>query len=129
MNTRLTGMLVLLGICLFCGFIVFTVGIGSMYPPMNRVAGPIVCGSQPMEIIQRTYSYRPGDTTWSVDIFCVDPDTGAKVDRTFLAQLVSGMIYGVALFVLIELIAAGLALRRKLMPAEAKQDEKIDDHR
>jgi len=91
--------LILLGISLFCGNIGIAIGVGSIYTPINQVARPIVCGKQRLEIVQHRYSYRPGETTWSIDAYCIDDETGAKVERTALVHLVSGMFYGLVLFV------------------------------
>jgi hypothetical protein len=105
--------LIVLGISMFCGIIVIAVGFGSIFTPLNQIAGPVVCGSQQLQIVQRTYSYRPGQTNWDIMAYCVDPAAETKRDVTGAVQLVSGGIYGLILFVLLFAWLARLVLTTK----------------
>ena len=120
MKGYLISALILLGLSLFCGFIGITIGIGSMVTPLNQIARPIVCGNQRMEIIQHKYSYRPGETTTSIEAYCVDDQTGQKVKRTGLVQLVSGIIYGLMIFAVVGLALLLFAFKRRRLGTEAK---------
>jgi hypothetical protein len=85
---------------MFCGIIVMSIGMGSFFPVLNQVAGPVVCGNQTLQIDQHTRSYKPGSTNFSITAYCVDNQTGQKVDKTDSVQLVSGMMYSLLFFVL-----------------------------
>ena len=85
---------------MFCGIIVMAIGMGSFFPVLNQVAGPIVCGNQTLQIDQHTYSYKPGSTNFTITAYCVDSQTGQKKDVTDAVQLVSGMMYSLLFFVL-----------------------------
>ena len=85
----------------FCGYVIIAVGIGSVYNPLYKVASPIVCGAnEQLEVVQNSYAWRPGETMVTARISCVDPENNNKKDRTGLAKLVSGAIYGLGIFVL-----------------------------
>jgi hypothetical protein len=90
--------LVVLGISLFCGFVGIA-GLGSFFPPLNQVAKPIVCGSDVMQVEQHVYSYKPGSTSYTITVYCVDGTTGAKKDVTNQAQSIIGLISSAILFV------------------------------
>jgi len=83
--------LVVLGISIFFGFVVIA-GLGSFFPPLNQVTKPIVCGSNGMQVDQHVYSYKPGSTSYTVTVYCIDGSTGAKKDVTNLAQSMLGLI-------------------------------------
>jgi hypothetical protein len=90
-----------LGISFFCGYVIIAVGIGSVYPPLYKVSTPIVCRSnQQLEVVQKRYSWRPGEAMWTATIYCVGPETNQKENCTGLAKLVAGAIYGLGIFVL-----------------------------
>jgi hypothetical protein len=95
MKSYLVGALIMLGISLFCGVIVISIGLGSLITPLNQVAKPFVCGSNDMQVVQHVYSYRPGETSWSITAYCVDAATSVKTDVTGLTQFVAGVIYSV----------------------------------
>lgn len=93
--------LFLLGFSFFCGYFIIAVGLGSVCAPLYKVAAPIVCSSnQRLEVVQNRYSWRPGAAMWTATIYRVDPETNRKEDCTGLVKLVSGVIYGLGLFVL-----------------------------
>jgi hypothetical protein len=111
MKAYLIFALILIGISLFCGIVVISIGIGSLFPQINQIAKPIVCGSDVMEVKQHVYHYRPGETSWTINAYCVDSTTGVKKDVTGLVQLVAGMIYSV--IPLITLIILSIIFRDK----------------
>jgi hypothetical protein len=90
--------LVVLGISLFFGFVIIA-GLGSFFPALNQVAKPIVCGSDVMHVDQHVYSFKPGSTSYTITVYCVDATTGVKKDVTNRAQLVIGLISSGVLFV------------------------------
>jgi hypothetical protein len=105
---------IMLGISLFCGVVVVSGGLGGFFPQINQVAGPLVCGSAEMQVEQHVHSYRPGATSYTVSIYCIDPASGAKNDVTGQAQLIAGAIYSLILFLPLLLAAciAGFLIHR-----------------
>lgn len=102
MRKAIVATLVGLGISFFCGYVIIAVGLGSVYTPLYKVAAPVICrDNQYLEVVQNRYSWRPGAVMWTATVYCVDPATGQKEDRTNLVKLVSGAIYGLGIFVLL----------------------------
>ncbi|HEX7621740.1 MAG TPA: hypothetical protein VF359_11165 [Anaerolineales bacterium] len=91
--------LVVLGISLFFGFVVIAAGLGNFIPPLNQVAKPIVCGSGELQVVPHVYSYKPGSTSYTITIYCIDGTTGVKKDVTNLAKSVIGLLSSAILFV------------------------------
>ena len=100
MPIKFGGLLILLGISLFVGVIILAVGIGAAITPMQGVSGPLVCGDNQLELQKDYYSYKPGQSGYTITWYCVDEETGAKEDRTFPVILASGVIYSLVLFVI-----------------------------
>jgi len=99
-NAIATG-LIGLGICFFCGYVIISVGLGSVCTSLYKVAAPVMCrDNQHLEVVQNRYSWRPGTVMWTATIYRVDPATGQKEDRTSSVKLVAGAIYGLIIFVL-----------------------------
>ena len=90
--------LVVLGISLFCGFVGIA-GLGSFFPSLNQVGKPFVCGADIMQVEQHVYSYKPGSTSYTITVYCVDDATGTKKNVTNLAQSILGLISSTILFV------------------------------
>lgn len=112
----------LFAVSFFCGFVVFAVGFGSFFPVMNQVARPFVCGEQKLEVKQYVSHYRPGETSWSIQAFCVS-ETGVKVERTGWVQFTAGLIYSIVPFI----ILVAMALRAKSV--RDKQEEEYNQKR
>lgn len=90
------------GVGFFCGYVIISVGLGSVCPSLYKVATPIVCrDNQSLEVVQHRHSWRPGTAMWTATVYRVDRATGKKEDRTSLVKLVSGAIYGLGIFVLL----------------------------
>ena len=104
MPIKFGGLLILLGISLFVGVIIQAVGIGAAITPMQSVSGPLICGDNQLELQKDYYSYKPGQSGYTITWYCVDEETGAKEDRMFTVILAAGEIYSLVLFV----IAVGL---------------------
>ncbi len=96
--------------CVFMGITAVSMGLGAAYPPINRVAGPLVCPDGEMEFEQRTRNPLPGRTYLSAHATCVDSRTGAREELgQFPMSLYSGLCYGTGMFVL---LAIPILLRR-----------------
>jgi len=115
-KTTLYAFLGIFGISFFCGYIFFAIGMGSVFTELNQVARPFVCGSQPLEVKQYVNSYRPGETSWSIQAYCVT-ETGEKVERTGWVQLMAGLIYSILPFIVLSVLAL------RAMSARKKQEQ------
>ena len=93
MKNFLIATLIMIGISVFCGVVIISIGFGSVITQLNYIAKPIVCGNNVMDVTQHVDHPEDGETNWSVSIECVDNDTGARTDVTGLTQLVAGLIY------------------------------------
>jgi len=100
MPFKLTGLLMLLGISMFAGIVILSIGIGAAITPMQGISAPIVCGSDQLELEKQYYSYKPGQSGYTITWYCVERATGQKRDKTFPIILTSGVLYGVGLFVI-----------------------------
>lgn len=110
----------LFAISFFCGFIVFAIGFGSLFPQMNQVARPFVCGDQTLEVKQYVSHYRPGETSWTIQAFCVTA-AGNKVDRTGWVQFTAGLIYSIVPFIILVVLAVRARLARDRQEEEYNQ--------
>ena len=99
MNSIFGKLLFGLGVAFFIGYVVISVGLGAVVPSVYKVAAPIVCGEgETLKVVQKTESWRDGATATSAKIFIV---SGLKKDdQTSKVKLLSGAIYGLAVFVL-----------------------------
>ena len=121
MKERLITLGILLGISLFCGTIFFAVGMGSIFPKVNQISRPIVCGSDKMEIVQHVDHYLPGQTNWSITAYCINGNNYAKREVTNSVFLVSGLIYSLIPMI----IFLGLWLKfRSITPDQPQSDSK-----
>ena len=98
---RVWAWLGVLGIGMFCGLIMVSVALGSIFPKVNSIAGPIVCGNQKLDISQYTASNSPGLVDTTTTFSCTDLVTGEKKDLTLLIVFVAGMIYSLIIAAII----------------------------
>ncbi len=96
---------VLIGIFLssiFMGVVVISIGFGAIFPSLNRIARPFICPRGGMELETQTYRPYPGETITTLTWYCVDQETGERVELgLFSIALYAGVIYGLVLFVAI----------------------------
>lgn len=89
-----------LGIGLFFGITVISIGLGAAITPMQVISAPIVCGSKP-ELETQHYSYMPGQSGYTITWYCVNARTGIREDKSWQLILASGVIYGLILGVIL----------------------------
>lgn len=106
---RIGSLIALLVGSLFCGIVMFSVAVGSIWPGVNAIAGPIVCGSRQLQITQYSHSYTPGSVDTVTTDYCVDPTSGSKQEVTGAIVFVAGLIDSLILFVV--LLAATVMIR------------------
>ncbi len=111
MKGKIITLAIVLGISMFLGIVLISIGLGSAFPSLNKVAASSICGSEHLEITQNTYSYRPGQGTITITAYCVADQTGARREVTTALQLLSGVMYGFIIFVL-AMIGVGCIARR-----------------
>ena len=89
-----------LGIAFFFGYLAISVGLGAVMPSLYKVATPFLCEEgESLEVVQKTQRWRDGASMVSARIFIV---SGLKKeDRTSAVKLVSGAVYGLAIFLLL----------------------------
>jgi len=88
--------------CLFMGVTAISIGLGSLFPSMNRIASPFVCPNGHMELTTQDYRVSPTESGSILNWYCVDQETGARTELgIFPMSLYAGVIYGFLLFVVI----------------------------
>lgn len=73
-----TGLLVWAVVCLFFGYVLWVVAVGSVFPSLLEVATPLVCPDGQFQILTHAYSYKPGQRGTSVDVVCLLADGGRR---------------------------------------------------
>lgn len=116
-----TWMLVL-PVSLFVGLMIASAGT-ALYPPVTRVATPLVCAGGTLDYESHGASYRPGEYIVTRTIYCVEggagPKGGARTEVTLNAAGASFLIYSAIAFILLRFIALPLLRRRFRAALEA----------
>ena len=86
------------GISLFVGFVVFTAGVGGVFPSIHRLTAPLVCRGE-VQVKSVKYSYRPGEITWTHHVYC-DSESGRK-EITLLAVNMTGLVASAIVFIIL----------------------------
>jgi hypothetical protein len=107
MKDKIIPILMVFGLSMFCGIVGISIGLGSLFIPLNQIAASMVCGGQRVKIEQHTRSYLPNEVFTSITAYCVNEQTGEQQDVTSAVediatklQITSGIIYGLIIFVL-----------------------------
>ena len=101
---------ILLGISLFLGYAIFTALSVAFYPEITNITKPMLCaGEQTVEVSKS--SYRPGETYWSVNVYC----DGKNI--TALAVMLTGLIASLIFFVILLIVARNWIFARRSAPA------------
>lgn len=102
--------------CLFMGITAISFGVGAAYPPINRIAQPLVCSGGKMEYQTIVSHPRPGKTYIQTSWTCVDP-SGAKTPiDTLTIALYAGSFYGLVLYGFIAVLLLLGSRRSKAAP-------------
>src|SRR5262249_14630549 len=87
---------------LFMGVTAISIGFGAIFPPLNYVAGAVVCPGGIMTNSQEVYNVSPVETVTTLTWYCVNRASGAKTELSLWPMsIVSGLIYGFLLFLII----------------------------
>ena len=105
---------VLFFFCLFMGVTAISMGIGAAYPPINRVAEPIVCPDGDMVSQQSVRNPMPGRTYLSASWTCVEPSGASRPIEG--VSLFAGPIHGMVCFAFLAPLVLLGALRKRPPP-------------
>lgn len=115
---KIIPILMALGFSVFCGIVGTVGGLGTLTSPLNRIAGPMVCGERVLEIESDSSVYIQGEETHQITAYCVEEGTGEKQDVSIelsgvirKLQLVCGVLLGLIVFVLTMLFLSWAARR------------------
>lgn len=61
-------------------FYIIASGLGSVKSPLNRIAGPMVCGGRELQIEADSSVFFQGEQTHQVTAYCVGQATNEKQD-------------------------------------------------
>lgn len=89
------------GLCLFSG-LMLSVIIGVFYQDAWMPGAHLLCDGQ-VDVASQDFSYKPGQQGTNLSLICTDAE-GQQVRITLASIFLSALLYGVALFVLLELI-------------------------
>jgi hypothetical protein len=88
--------------CIFMGITVGSIGIGAVFPSVNRVTKPFVCNDGQLELVTQDYHPSPIETDTTLTWYCVDPATGARQEVSlFKMAFIAGPLYGTVLFCIV----------------------------
>ena len=91
------------GISLFIGLMLASAG-GVLIPQLWMPSAHLLCDGQ-VSVSAQDYSYKPGQHGTSMTVTCTEDD-GTQTRITLASIFLSALLYGLALFVLMELIGA-----------------------
>ncbi|HEY9546530.1 MAG TPA: hypothetical protein VIR56_11010, partial [Solimonas sp.] len=94
------------GLSLFTGLMLAS-AVGVLVPQLWLPSAHLLCDGQ-VEVTSQNYSYKPGQHGTNMAVICTAA-TGTQTKITLASIFLSALLYGGALFVLMELV--GLMLR------------------
>lgn len=109
------------GSCLFTGVII-SIGLESVFPPIDLVARPFICPNSEMKYEQQVYRPTPVETITTTTWYCVEQSTGTRKELgVFPMSLYAGGVYGLLLFPL-ALVGMGILGRRPAANLQALRE-------
>lgn len=100
MNNKTGTLAVVFFSCMFIGVIIISIGLGAIFPSLNRIARPFVCPRGEMELETQTYRPYPGQTVTNLTWYCAETGTGARTELNIVTIFAfAGGVYGLLLFV------------------------------
>lgn len=89
---------------IFMGVTFVSIGLGSLFPGLVAIAGPVVCPHGEMALASQSYQVSPTEGGYTLTWYCIDKTTGAKTETDFFTKhLVAGSFYGLLIFAVIAL--------------------------
>ena len=90
---------------IFMGITFVSMGLGSIFTALNRVAKPFVCPGGPMTLNSQYFQVSPVENVTTLTWYCVDEHAGTQTEiNSFVINFYAGPFYGLLIF------AAGLVL-------------------
>lgn len=84
---------------LFMGITFVSMGLGALFPTLNKVAKPFVCPGGQMEINSQNYQVSPVEHVTTFTWYCVDEQSGTKTELNFFSiNAYAGSFYGLLMF-------------------------------
>jgi len=110
MKIKISTILITFVWCIFMGVTAISIGFGAIFPSMNRISKPFICPNGEMTLETQDYYPSPVETVTTLTWYCVDSNTGGKVELgIFPMSLYAGAIYGLLLFAAVFIIMLVLA--------------------
>src|SRR5690349_4523346 len=92
-TNSITGYIIGFLASIFFGVIVFSVGLGAVYPSINRIAKPFVCPGGELTFEKNVSQPMPGETYATIQWYCTE--AGEKIALNYSSVfLPAGLIYG-----------------------------------
>ena len=89
----------------FMGITAVSMGFGSLFPDMNRIAKPFVCPGGQMVNSSELYQVSPVEEVTTLTWYCVDAQSGAKTELDpFVINFYAGSFYGLLIVVALLII-------------------------
>ena len=105
------------GLSILLGVAIMRIGLANVILPMNKIAGPMVCGDE--QLVIKQYASTSGQET--ITAYCVSADTDARrVVTDKLNYVISkiqtnaGVVFGLILFVLARIFLNRTARKRNI---------------
>jgi putative oligomerization/nucleic acid binding protein len=90
---------------IFMGVTAGAIGVGAIFPPLNKIAAPFVCPNGKMDYGEFTSNPLPGTTYTQITWYCQDNQTGEKTELgIFPMTFYSGAFIGLIIFAVVVLI-------------------------
>jgi hypothetical protein len=89
---------IFLGVCIFCGVFIISLGVGSEFTAINKIMSPFICGGDKLEAAWVYNVSRVGPTIFDSRWVCVDKVTFVGRDASLKTNLIAGFLYGLLLF-------------------------------
>jgi hypothetical protein len=98
-NKQVSAIITTLFWSLFTGIIIVSIGVGAVFPVINRISAPLICRGGHLKDVEKTYHPAPGTTTITVTWFCVNAQTEEQKEvPALLMAPVAGTMYGLVIF-------------------------------
>jgi hypothetical protein len=91
-------LVVLAGVSLFIGFVIFSVAAGAVFPSLHKLTAPLICRGD-VQVESLKYSYKPGQVGWENHIYCTA--NGVQKEITLPAIGVTGLLASALIFVVL----------------------------
>lgn len=98
------------GLSLFSG-LMLSAAVGVFVPALWSPGAQLLCDGQ-LDLASQNYSYKPGQHGTSMNLTCTQ-EGGEQVRITIASIFVSALLYGVLLFLLLELLGFLLRMFRR----------------